>query len=311
MTSRSGSSPAPRLAVIVPATDHPPSLPRCRTALEVARAPTDEVVVVERAPLPGAGCARNEGARATAAEILVFVDGDVEVCADALSSIRDRFAADPGLAAVFGCYDDDPAERDVVSTFRNLLHHHVHQEATGPIDSFWAGLGAVRRSAFDAVGGFDQFTGVEDIELGGRLSAVGGRIELDVAIQGKHLKGWTLGSMIYADLFLRGVPWMQLALEGRAPRRALNLGWRHRLSAAASLLVVHRLLHRRVASSVAAVTALCLLNRRFYGLLAARGPRYLVGGIVLHVIHHLTSGLAVLLAVLMKPGVLAGLARTR
>ena len=40
-----------------------------------------------------------------------------------------RLVADPGLTALFGSYDDHPPARDVVSQFRNLLHHFVHQQA--------------------------------------------------------------------------------------------------------------------------------------------------------------------------------------
>jgi glycosyltransferase involved in cell wall biosynthesis len=301
----------PRLAVIVPATDDTPSLSRCRASIEASRAPTDELIVVRRAPRRGASSARNEGAKASSAEILVFVDSDVEVHSDALTLIRARFAADPDLVAVFGCYDDEPAAQDVVSTFRNLLHHHVHQESAGPIESFWAGLGAVRRGSFHGVGGFHDLRGVEDVELGARLSRAGGAIELDAAIKGKHLKRWTLPRMVHTDLFLRGIPWTQLALEGRAPRRGLNLGWRHRLSAAASLLLIDRLLRRRVVASATALAALCALNVRFYRLLASRGWRYLFGGIAIHVVHHLTSVLALVLGVLLKPRVLAGLVRPR
>src|SRR4051812_1048771 len=300
---------APRLAVIVPATDSPAPLAACRAALEAARAPGDELVVVDRAPGAGAGAARNHGVAGTSAEIVVFVDSDVVVHADALESIRSRFATDPGLVALFGCYDDDPAERDVVSTFRNLLHHHVHREGAGPVDSFWSGLGAVRRSAFDAVGGFREMRAVEDIELGARLASVG-RIELDDAIQGKHLKRWTLWSMVHTDLALRGIPWTEMALDGSATRRGLNLGWRHRLCAATAVVATARLLRGRPASAGAALIALGALNASFYRLLAARGPRYLLAGVPLHVIHHLTGVAAVLVVVLRDPGRLAALVRT-
>ena len=300
----------PALSVIVPATDRPESLPRCVAAIDAALSGDDELTVVESAPLPTPASARNEGATGAAGDVLVFVDADVEVHPDALRLIRARFAGDPDLVAVFGGYDDDPAERDVVSTFRNLLHHHVHQEGAGPIDSFWSGLGAVRRSSFRAVGGFDDgMRSVEDIELGARLSAAEGRIELDPAIQGKHLKRWTVPTMLHTDLILRGIPWTQMALRREATRGALNLGWRHRVSAAASALMLRELLRRRAAPAMAALLALCVINRRFYRLLAARGPRYLVAGIALHVMHHLTNGLAVLAGALLKPGALPRIAR--
>jgi hypothetical protein len=40
-------------------------------------------------------------------------------------------------------------------------HEHVdravHVSSPGPAATFWAGLGAIRRDAFDAVGGFDEW----------------------------------------------------------------------------------------------------------------------------------------------------------
>ena len=65
-----------------------------------------------------------------------------------------------------------------MAAFRNLLHHVVHQRSAGHVRSFWAGLGAVRRTAFDAAGGFDAERypqpSIEDVELGGRLARQAG-----------------------------------------------------------------------------------------------------------------------------------------
>lgn len=290
--------PQPSLSVIVPATDRRPTLARCLAALDRACGDVDEVIVVRECALPGPGSARNRGAMLASHSILVFVDADVEVRPDVLALIRKRFADDPDLIAVFGTYDDDPEERDVVSMFRNLLHHYVHSSSAGGVDSFWAGLGAVRLSAFELVGGFDpriERASVEDIELGSRLARVG-RIELDPEIQGKHLKRWTVMGMLQTDLNRRGIPWIRLALQGRATRTGLNLAWRHRVSAASCLLVAGSILCRRSRSTVVGLGVLCAINQRFYRLLAGRGRRYVLSGIALHLIHHLTSVLAFLLA---------------
>jgi hypothetical protein len=88
------------------------------------------------APPPAAGSARqpsgrNRGARQARGEIIVFVDSDVRVHPDAFARIRKAFGDDPELTALFGAYDDDPACRQTVSQFRNLLHHHVHRRAAG------------------------------------------------------------------------------------------------------------------------------------------------------------------------------------
>jgi glycosyltransferase involved in cell wall biosynthesis len=274
-----------RLSAIVPATDAPATLARCLAAIAAADDPPEEVIVVDEAGRPGPAAARNEGARRASGDVLVFVDADVEPHRDAFARVREAFAADPDLTAVFGSYDDDPADPALVSRFRNLLHHHVHQEGAGPAETFWAGLGAIRRSAFP---GFDAerypVASVEDVELGLRLTANGARIVLDPRLQGRHLKGWTLASMIHADFARRGVPWAELVLERGHGSAALNLGVRHRLSALAAL----GLLARR--PRLASAAMLLVLNRRFYALLLRRvGPARAATGIALHVIHHLTG----------------------
>ena len=236
-------------------------------------------------------------------EVLVFVDSDVRVHADAFSRIRKRFDGDPRLMAVFGSYDDSPAEAGIVSAFRNLLHHHVHQQGAGPATTFWTGIGAVQRAEFVALGGFDErrFTSssIEDIELGMRLTAANHRIELDPSIQGTYLKHWTLGEMLYTDVFRRGVPWVALLLGSGSGSATLNLGWRHRLSAAGSLTAVGAVAARRVKIAAAALLALVALNAPFYRLLLRRqGPFRAAVGIGLHVLHHLAAVTAVPLGVL-------------
>jgi glycosyltransferase involved in cell wall biosynthesis len=291
---------APNLSVIVPVTSDGPVLARCLAAIDAAVTSHDEVIVVKDALFAGPASARNRGAATACHPILVFVDADVEIDPEAFALIRARFAADSDLVAVFGSYDDDPEERDVVSTFRNLLHHYVHQGAAGSVGSFWAGLGAVRRAAFEEVGGFNMQiarASIEDIEFGARLTTTG-RIQLDPTIQGKHLKRWTLFGMVHTDLAHRGVPWTRLALRGRATRGELNLSWRHRVSAASSVAIVVSAARRRPATAIASLGLLYTINQRFYRLLASRGRRYAFSGVGLHIIHHLTGTASLVVGVL-------------
>jgi hypothetical protein len=282
------------VSVIIPATDSPATLDITIAAVKRSSSPPDELIVVHNAERPGPAAARNEGSRRAGGDVLVFVDADVEVHADALARIRAAFADDPSLAAVFGSYDDEPREQALVSSFRNLLHHHVHASSAGPATTFWAGLGAVRRDAFFAVNGFDEerypAPSIEDIDLGARLHAAGYRIVLDPAIQGTHLKRWTITSMVKTDLLQRGVPWVELLLSGRGDRSSLNLGWRHRVSALASIALVGSVVTRRPPIAGAALLTLGVANRSFYGLLARRrGPFGAATGVVLHAVHHLTA----------------------
>jgi GT2 family glycosyltransferase len=217
---------------------------------------------------------------------------------DAFVRIRRAFANDPELAGLFGCYDDRPEAPGAVSGFRNLLHHHVHRSAAGPVQSFWAGLGAIRRDAFMEAGGFDagRFpdASIEDVELGRRVAARGCRIVLDGELQGTHLKAWSVGEMIRTDVMRRGMPWVALLARERALPAELNLSWRHRAGAALSVAAVAAALARRPGTAVAALAGLVALNGSFYRLLARRrGVGEAVAGVGLHVVHHLSSVAAV------------------
>ncbi len=300
------ASAPPRLAlaVVVPASDAPPSLPTCIAALHAGDRAPDELVVQREPVGAGPAAARNAGALGVDADVIVFVDSDVEVHADALARIERHFLADPDLAAVFGAYDDTPSAPGLTSRFRNLLHHHVHASSPGEAETFWAGLGAIRRDAFEAVGGFDAesfpLASVEDIELGMRLRERGATVVLDPAIRGTHLKEWTLLTMIRTDLWRRGVPWARLLLRSGGGAGALNLGRRHRASAAAAGVFALAALARRPRSALAALLTVLALNRNFYGLLLRRGgPPLLVAGVGLHLLHQLTAVVSLPIAVAM------------
>jgi glycosyl transferase family 2 len=294
---KAAPDPAPkvgRLSAIVPATDDPETIDACRRAILAAAEAPEELLVVDRAPGEGAAHARNAGVLEATGEILVFVDADVAVHGDAFVRIRRAFEDAPALAALFGSYDDTPTAPGVVSVFRNLLHHHVHQTPEEPAQTFWAGLGAIRRQAFEALGGFDTVTphrrAVEDIELGMRIVDAGGHIVLDPRLLCTHMKPWTLRSMLRTDLVNRGAPWVALLVGKRRIPASLNLRWRHRASAACWLAAVAALARRRPVPTMVALACSGWLNRSFYGLLRNRhGDRHALLGFVLHGLHHLTA----------------------
>ena len=151
------------------------------------------------------------------------------VSVTALAQFASLFRERPELGAAFGAYDLAPEAPGIVSQYRNLLHHYVHATSAGPAITFWAGCGAVRRTAFVASGGFDaeryRRPQIEDIELGYRLTAMGYPIVLRPEIQGMHLKRWTIRGGMVTDVRDRGVPWMELLLERRelAAAGPLNL----------------------------------------------------------------------------------------
>jgi hypothetical protein len=281
-----------RLSVIVPATVEAPTLPRCLAAVEAAG--PDEVLVANEPAGATPALARNLAAERATGDVLVFVDADVLVHRDALDRIRARLR-DPSLDAVFGSYDAAPEAPGAISGFRNLLHHHVHHAGAGRAESFWTGLGAVRRAVFDSAGRLDpQRRYLEDVELGARLVQAGARIELDPAIQGTHLKRYTLASMLHVDTVERAIPWVDLMLAGRAPRSALNAGARHRAAALLALGTTLLLARRRPLPALAALSAFAALNADLYATIARnRGPTEAAAAVPLHVLHHVSATVAI------------------
>lgn len=246
---------APRLSVIVPAHRAGATLPSVLAALRGGEPPGVpwEVIVVDDGsggaeadatarlalaqaarpltlppPPGGPGRARNAGAEAAVGEWLLFVDADVVVHPDAVRRLWQTIQTHPEFGAVFGAYDGRVAGQRVVSRYRNLLHRRVHLQGAGEAETFWAGLGAVRRDHFLAVGGFDTRRyarpQVEDIDLGYRLRDAGVRMLLEPEIAGTHLKEWRLGQMLRTDFRDRAVPWMRLLLARRGRvRPSLNI----------------------------------------------------------------------------------------
>jgi GT2 family glycosyltransferase len=279
-----------RLSIVVPASNRPATLEACLEAIERARDPRDEVLVMTEPAGTSPARLRNAGAMAAAGDVVVFVDADILVHGDSLDRLRTAFEEDPELAGAFGSYDDTPPG-GTVAMFRNLLHHHVHHSAGGPARTFWAGLGAIRRELFLAAGGFDDRRYprpmLEDVELGLRLTDAGRHIMLMPEVSGTHLKSWGLRQMIRTDVRDRGIPWTRLLLERRRAPAILNLSWRHRLSALCiAALPVFAVLGVLLGVAACAV-AFVALNARLYALLVRRmGVVGGVAGVGLHALHH-------------------------
>lgn len=164
----------------------------------------------------GPGGARNQAAEIALGDILWFVDADVVVHGDAALNLHKGFD-DLQIVAVFGSYDTNPPARNFFSQYKNLVHHYYHQRASNEARTFWSGCGAVVRAAFLDVGGFDveryQYPSIEDIELGQRLIARGGRVRLHRDVQCTHLKVWRLGNLLHTEIFRRAIPWSRLILS--------------------------------------------------------------------------------------------------
>jgi hypothetical protein len=322
------------LSVIVPVYNSAEQLSTCLEALGRSEFSNYEVIVVDDCSTDdiskviathgvravrtsrtlGPAAARNCGVEYARAGIVVFVDADVVLPRTALGMIAEVFENDPGLAAVFGSYDEDPAGKDFLSQYKNLIHGYVHQDSKECAVTFWAGCGAVRKDVFLQYGGFDakryREPSIEDIELGYRLIRGGERIRLDKRIRVKHLKRWTLLRLLKADIFCRAIPWTTLIFETRCLPQDLNLTSTARASSAlvgllslaiamlllqtSNLLPIVPLSGAWIAETVtifALMAALVTLNRRVYSYFGkARGWWFAVRTVPVHWLYYLYSG---------------------
>jgi GT2 family glycosyltransferase len=218
--SREFPADAPRLArasVVVPtAVSRPDQLRHCVQLLTELDHPDFEVIVVDnrpanapplalpgarviREPRPGISAARNRGLTVATGEIVAFTDDDVEVDRRWLRALGERFAQDPGLAAVTGLVV--PAELETPAqiwfeesgsgldrgfsplTFERVGRFRMRRRALDDgselVQSLYAtgelGLGsnmAFRMSALRDVGGFDEALGTGTATHGGEDLAV-------------------------------------------------------------------------------------------------------------------------------------------
>ena len=307
--------------MVVPAHRDSPEFRRCLAALQACDpAPCELVVVVDGADpevgataraagakvidldVPGGPArARNVGAAASTAPVLYFVDSDVEVPPDAVAAVSRYLGAHPEVDAIIGSYDAAPPAPGMISQYKNLLNHRVHQQARVEATTFWGACGAVRREAFEGVGGFDQrYTRpcVEDIELGYRLRAAGRRIHVVKGLQVKHLKRWTARSLLRADVLDRAIPWSELIVEREGLTDDLNISRIQRVKVLTALIALTgaagSVFSRRSGQGAfTAMVVLMILDARLAGFFLRRGgSRFAVVALLWHWSSYLYSAVS-------------------
>lgn len=265
----------------------------------VAQALGYKVIVLEQSH--GPAFARNIGAREASGDILLFIDADVSVSPNIIDTVQDVFDNNPDVAAIIGSYDDEPFEKNFLSQYKNLIHHYVHQQSNETASTFWGACGAIRKTAFDHVKGFDikyRNPCIEDIELGYRLVAAGYTIRLEKSIFIKHLKRWDIKSLLKADIFYRALPWSALIIEKKLLVNDLNLTLSSRLSVALvmismGLLSLMSFFPILGICAIGCILSLVILNKNIYlFFIQKRGIIFTMGVVPWHWLYYLYSGLA-------------------
>jgi N-acetylglucosaminyl-diphospho-decaprenol L-rhamnosyltransferase len=181
----------------------------CRTRLAGAD-PAARFVALPRNR--GYGAAANAGAAAASGDVLLICNPDLVVEPGTVPALLAALGADPGLGAVGPRIDrPDGSRYPSARTFPSLVDAAGHgfvglvttrnrwsrrylrteQEEAGRVDWVSGSFFAVRRRAWDAVGGFDErfFMFMEDVDLCWRLHRAGWDVGYEPAGRVVHLEG--------------------------------------------------------------------------------------------------------------------------
>jgi GT2 family glycosyltransferase len=147
------------------------------------------VRLVQQSANQGAAAARNAGVRAAQGDIYFFVDADVIIYKDTLTKLADLFSLRPDAAAIVGIYDEACAFPELTSIHFNSRIRFEYLKMPESINVFYSAIGAVKKEAFNHIGGFNPaIKGVEDTDLGLRLVDYGYRIYLAKTLISTHKK---------------------------------------------------------------------------------------------------------------------------
>jgi len=183
-------------------------------APEVVFADVGGVVAVVSDVNLGVPAGRHLGVASSDASIVGFLDDDAVAPPGASRRVIEAFADDPRLAVVsFRLLD----EQGTSSTRHVPRPGGRNSSTSGAVTTFLGGASAIRRSAYDAVGGYfgDLHYGHEEVELSWRLIDAGWAIRYLADVEvfhprteiGRHDFGWRLTGRNRVWIARRSLPW--------------------------------------------------------------------------------------------------------
>jgi GT2 family glycosyltransferase len=168
----------------------------------------------------GYGAAANAGVARTTRPYVVVGNADLTVAPGTVASLAAVLEADPGVGAVGPRIDRPDGTRypsartfpsltdaaghgflGLVSTDNRWSRRYLRADAedAGPVDWVSGAFLAVRRTAFDGIGGFDEsfFMFLEDVDLCWRMGQAGWVVAYEPAGRVVHLEGASRATVPY------------------------------------------------------------------------------------------------------------------
>jgi len=235
---RTGTVAAPMVSFVIPVKNDAERLDRCLASIRtVSHGHPIELIVVDNGSgdgspetarrhgavvldVPEARVSelRNRGAAMASADILGFVDADHELGQGWVDAVVEDMH-DARVGAVGARCDSPPNGTWVQHQYAALRGRTV-----GCADAEWMGAGnlAVRRSAFNALGGFDaSLEACEDVDFCNRLRRSGWRLIADERLRNVHYGDpETLRRLFLSELW-RGRDNVRVSLRGPLTLRAV------------------------------------------------------------------------------------------
>ena len=148
-----------------------------------------------------AGGARNLGTKEAKGRFILFLDSDVVLKEDISQKIAQFIKPEKKIIALVGMFSEKHPNCNLVSQYKNLYTHYKYSILPDFITTVTTAITAIDRESFWKIGGFDERSRVEDVELGERIVRGGYRIYLDKDVEVVHLKGFSLKQMLINDFW--------------------------------------------------------------------------------------------------------------
>lgn len=254
---------APRVAVVISTKDRPRQIRRALASVLACDYPALSVVVVDQSPgsetlealeswaddprvqvfkdeLPGLARGRNRGVANTNADLVAFTDDDCAVARDWPAALAATFDRCGGAAVVFGSVRTAAYDRSqgfIVGYEPPAVHCERRLRAKTRLEGIGACM-AMRRSAWLALGGFDEMLGTgaplragEDADMTVRALLAGYDVcEEPAAVVTHHgFRPWAEGPKVIRDyMYGLGAVYRKMLRLGRlkAARPFMELGAR-------------------------------------------------------------------------------------